>query len=62
MSPIEQGSTQMAKTFQIFARRMNDAEWEFYGEFTTEQEFRNELPHIRAQGLSIKRKTSRVQG
>lgn len=45
----------MASKFKIFTRRNNQAEWSFYGEFTSEQEFRNELPHIRAQGLAIKR-------
>ena len=43
------------KAFKILVRRMNDQEWELYGEFKNEQEFRNELPHIRGQGLAIKR-------
>jgi hypothetical protein len=50
------------QSFKIFTRRMNDQEWEFYGEFKTEQAFRDELPNIRWLGLSIKRETSRVRG
>lgn len=42
--------------FQIWTRRSNEAEWTLYGEFKSEQEFRREIPHIRAQGLATKRK------
>lgn len=42
-------------TVKLWTRRMNDQPWTFYGEFKTEQAFKDELPHIRAQGLSIKR-------
>lgn len=43
------------RKFKIYTRRMNDADWAFYGEFTSEQDFRNELPNIRSLGLAIKR-------
>jgi len=41
--------------FEIYVRRMNDAEWEFFGRFNSEREFQAEIPHIRAQGLATKR-------
>ncbi len=42
-------------TFQIWTKTMQDGEWTIYGVFTSQQEFRNELPNIRAQGLYFKR-------
>ena len=43
------------RQFKIFTRRNNEDQWSLYGVFASEQEFRNELPHIRAQGLAVRR-------
>jgi hypothetical protein len=41
--------------FQIFTRTNNEAEWNLYGTFANEAEFKAELPNIRALGLYMKR-------
>jgi hypothetical protein len=43
-------------TFVIDTRRSQFHDWQVYGEFASEQAFRNELPNIRAQGLYTRRR------
>lgn len=45
----------MTNTFKILCRANNEAAWTLYGVFTSEREFRAELPNIRACGLQIRR-------
>ena len=44
--------------FQIWTRSNNQAEWTLYGVFTSEHEFRAELPNIRACGLEMRRRVA----
>jgi hypothetical protein len=43
------------RPFKLFTRRNSGRDWELYGVFKTEAEFKKELPHIQAQGLYMKR-------
>jgi hypothetical protein len=45
----------MTQTFKILCRGNNQEAWTLYGIFTSEREFRAELPNIQACGLQIKR-------
>ena len=45
--------------FDIFVRRMNDRPWRYYGTFSSEREYEQELPHIETLGLAVQRRKYR---
>jgi hypothetical protein len=48
-----------SEMFEIWSRSNHQAEWTLYGVFSSEAEFRRELPNIRFLGLYIQRRRAR---
>ena len=45
--------------FDIWVRRMSDRPWRYYGTFSSEREYEQELPHIETLGLAVQRRKYR---
>ena len=46
--------------FDIWVRRMSDRPWRYYGTFSSEREYEQELPHIETLGLAVQRRKYRT--